>query len=84
MGLALLATYSLVASGETNSKAQKNKHVQTPYSDAHLHIVVFPQEGEPLSKLITAMTKSKIDHAMISGIPLMKKWHEDEPKRLRY
>ncbi len=30
------------------------------------------------------MAKSKIDHAMISGIPLMKKWHEDEPKRLRY
>ncbi|WP_414730136.1 amidohydrolase family protein [Zhongshania aliphaticivorans] len=83
-GLVSLATYSLVASAEPNSKAQKISTSKHRYSDAHLHIVDFFQEGEPLSKLITAMDKGKIDHAMISGIPLMKKWHEDEPKRPRY
>lgn len=59
-------------------------HGQYQYSDSHLHIVDFFQRGEPLTELIAMMDKHKIDHAMISGIPLMKKWHEDEPKRPRY
>jgi hypothetical protein len=30
------------------------------------------------------MDESAIEHVMISGIPVAKKWHEDEPKRPRY
>lgn len=54
------------------------------YSDAHLHYVDFFQETEGMPALLEAMDQAGIDQAMISGIPVAKKWHEDEPKRPRY
>ncbi len=54
------------------------------YSDAHLHFVDFFQESDGTAKLIEAMDAGGIDHVMISGIPVAKKWHENEPKRPRY
>lgn len=54
------------------------------YSDAHLHFVDFFQESDGMSRLLKAMDAGKIDHVMISGIPVAKKWHENEPKRPRY
>lgn len=37
-----------------------------------------------MPKLLQAMADNHIEHVMISGIPVAKKWHEDEPKRPRY
>ena len=54
------------------------------YSDAHLHFVDFFQESDGMRKLLEAMDAGDIDHVMISGIPVAKKWHENEPKRPRY
>ncbi|MNM99740.1 Amidohydrolase [compost metagenome] len=54
------------------------------YSDAHLHYVDFFQETEGMTALVKAMDEAGVDHSMISGIPVAKKWHEDEPKRPRY
>lgn len=54
------------------------------YSDAHLHYVDFFQESEGMTPLLEAMAASDIEHVLISGIPVVKKWHEDEPKRPRY
>lgn len=54
------------------------------YSDAHLHYVDFFQESEGMPALLRAMDAAGIDQSMISGIPVAKKWHEDEPKRPRY
>ncbi|UOB25726.1 amidohydrolase [Pseudomonas orientalis] len=54
------------------------------YSDAHLHYVDFFQETAGMDKLLKAMADNHIEHVMISGIPVAKKWHEDEPKRPRY
>mgnify|MGYP003575799662 CR=1 FL=1 len=54
------------------------------YSDAHLHFVDFFQESDGMSKLLKAMDAGDINHVMISGIPVAKKWHENEPKRPRY
>ncbi|WP_437882407.1 amidohydrolase family protein [Pseudomonas sp. LRF_L74] len=54
------------------------------YSDAHLHYVDFFQESDGMRPLLQAMDAGRIEHAMISGIPVAKKWHEDEPKRPRY
>jgi hypothetical protein len=54
------------------------------FSDAHLHYVDFFQESEGMTALLEAMAAGNIDHVMISGIPVAKKWHEDEPKRPRY
>lgn len=54
------------------------------YSDAHLHYVDFFQESAGMDTLLKRMDESKVDHVMFSGIPVAKKWHEDEPKRPRY
>ncbi|MBC2658339.1 amidohydrolase family protein [Pseudomonas sp. MSSRFD41] len=54
------------------------------YSDAHLHYVDFFQETQGMQALLEAMDDNRIEQAMISGIPVAKKWHEDEPKRPRY
>lgn len=54
------------------------------YSDAHLHYVDFFQESDGMQKLLANMDAASIDHVMISGIPVAKKWHENEPKRPRY
>lgn len=54
------------------------------YSDAHLHYVDFFQETAGMDVLLAKMAENNIDHVMLSGIPVVKKWHEDEPKRPRY
>ena len=54
------------------------------YSDAHLHYVDFFQESAGMTELFEQMAAGNIEHVMLSGIPVAKKWHEDEPKRPRY
>lgn len=54
------------------------------YSDAHVHVLDFFQQGQPLTKLLEVMNAAGVGNAMVSGAPLMKKWHENEPKRPRY
>ncbi|MBD7977523.1 amidohydrolase family protein [Serpens gallinarum] len=54
------------------------------YSDAHLHYVDFFQESEGMDRLFKAMNAAGAEHVMLAGIPVAKKWHEDEPKRPRY
>ena len=54
------------------------------YIDGHLHYVDFFQESAGMSELLNAMDQGKISHAAIMGIPVAKKWHEDEPQKPRY
>lgn len=54
------------------------------YSDAHLHYVDFFQESAGMQALLAAMAAGRVEHVMLSGVPVAKKWHEDEPKRPRY
>ena len=63
------------------AEAQARDYV---YSDAHLHYVDFFQETAGMEALLKAMADNRIEQVMISGIPVAKKWHEDEPKRPRY
>lgn len=54
------------------------------YVDGHLHYVDFFQESDGMPALLSAMDQGKISHAAIMGIPVAKKWHEDEPQKPRY
>lgn len=54
------------------------------YIDGHLHYVDFFQESEGMQALLKAMDQGNISHAAIMGIPVAKKWQEDEPKKPRY
>ena len=54
------------------------------YTDAHLHYVDFFQESDGMPSLLEQMDAHNIDHVMISGLSVAKKWHENEPRRPRY
>jgi predicted TIM-barrel fold metal-dependent hydrolase len=58
--------------------------VQYRVADAHLHYVDFLQKTEGMPALLAAMDNAGVDHAMISGMPLVKKWHAAEPRRPGY
>ncbi len=52
--------------------------------DAHLHLVDFLQETEGIEAALEAMDRAGVDHAMIAGMPLVKKWHAADPRRPLY
>lgn len=54
------------------------------YADAHLHYVDFFQDSEGAAALLEAMDAAGVDHVALMGMPLTKKWHENEPRRPRY
>lgn len=54
------------------------------FSDAHVHYVDFFQESDGMDALFAAMDEAGVEHVMLAGIPVAKKWHENEPKRPRY
>lgn len=54
------------------------------YIDGHLHYVDFFQESEGMQALLSEMNQGNISHAAIMGIPVAKKWQENEPKKPRY
>ncbi len=81
-GIGLLCAGVLQASVSYGDAELKDKPYR--YSDAHLHALDFFQQGDPISELVDVMDKGRVGDAMISGASLMKKWHENEPKRPRY
>ena len=54
------------------------------YTDAHLHYVDFFQESDGMDSLLEQMDAHDIEHVMLTGISVAKKWHENEPRRPRY
>lgn len=54
------------------------------YTDAHLHYVDFFQESDGMDRLLEQMDAHDIEHVMLTGISVAKKWHENEPRRPRY
>lgn len=72
---------------DPNEDARPTEQAPQPvrrYADAHLHYVDFFQESEGMPALLEQMEAAGIAHAILLGMPVMKKWHEDEPKQPRY
>jgi len=55
-----------------------------PVNDAHCHIVDITQESNGLVPLLLQMNETGVDHAVIFGFPVIKKWSFYEPVRPRY
>ncbi len=53
-------------------------------SDCHLHLVDFLQKTEGIKAVVAAMDRCGVDHAMICGMPLVKKWSIQEPVQPGY
>ncbi len=54
------------------------------YSDAHLHYVNFFQQTAGTDALLKGMDKANVEHAMIAGLPIIKKWADTEPQKPKF
>jgi hypothetical protein len=52
--------------------------------DAHVHVVDFLQQQVRPHDLVTAMSESGVDRAVVFGLPVKKKWPINEPRRPGY
>ncbi len=57
---------------------------QYTISDAHFHFVDFLQHTDGMDALVQAMNANGVQHIMISGMPLVKKWDKDDPVAPKY
>lgn len=53
-------------------------------TDAHLHYVDFMQESEGSETMLAAMDKAGVETAWLFGLPVMKKWQAEAPRKPRY
>ncbi len=53
-------------------------------SDSHLHLVDFLQNSDGIDSLLSAMDNVGVDHCMVNGLPLVKKWNAVDPVRPHY
>lgn len=67
-----------------NAQAEKSAKPKRAYSDAHLHYVNFFQESEGMAALLNAMDKANVEHTMITGLPIIKKWADTEPQKPKF
>ncbi len=67
-----------------NVQAEQHRKPARTYSDAHLHYVNFFQESDGITALLKAMDKANVEHAMITGLPIIKKWADTEPQKPKY
>src|SRR4051794_5766439 len=46
-------------------------------ADCHVHLTDFFQRGEGIRALLSAMDRARVEHAMVCGMPLVKRWSAD-------
>ncbi|MGH8497065.1 MAG: amidohydrolase family protein [Gammaproteobacteria bacterium] len=73
----LIPACALGASAETAERDYR-------FSDAHLHFVDYFQASDGAAALIEAMDAANVDHAMLCGLSVVKKWAESEPQKPEY
>ncbi len=52
--------------------------------DTHLHYVDFMQQSDGSEAMLAAMDKAGVEDAWLFGLPVVKKWQQDAPRRPRY
>lgn len=53
-------------------------------NESHLHLVDFLQRTDGIKALLAAMDRSGVDSAVISGMPVVKQWSQNERRRPDY
>src|SRR5690606_7124847 len=79
-----LLLVSIAASGSGPIRADDTARKTYRFADAHLHYVDFFQDSEGMASLFRAMDAANVRDVALMGMPLTKKWHENEPRRPRY
>ena len=78
---ALILLFNLLTDAYAESIQQKLNY---PINDAHLHYVNFVQGTHGIEALIKGMDRYGVQHSMITGVPVVKKWDSDSPVRPVY
>ena len=52
--------------------------------DAHLHYVDFLQNSDGIQALLKSMNDAGVEHAMLNGLPVVKKWDAIDPIKPQY
>jgi hypothetical protein len=84
--LVILYSSSLEAADNTDSSVDEGltEAIRYQVTDAHLHYVDFLQNSEGVEALLKAMNRAGVDHAMLNGLPLVKKWNAVDPRKPLY
>src|SRR5580692_327083 len=53
-------------------------------ADCHLHLVDFLQRTDGIRAAMAAMDKCGVEDAVVSGMPVVKQWPEDDRTRPEY
>jgi len=53
-------------------------------SDCHLHLVDFLQHTDGINAAVAAMDKCGVEDAVVSGMPVVKEWAQNEHRRPEY
>jgi len=77
---------NLKAADNDDSLVDKNQTqiIRYELSDAHLHYVDFLQNTDGIEVLLEAMNNSGVVHAMLNGLPVVKKWDAIDPVKPLY
>jgi len=69
-----------------NNSATSDQKAANQYrvNDAHLHYVDFLQNTDGMKVLLEAMDQSGVEHVMLNGLPLVKKWDAVDPRKPLY
>ena len=73
----LLTWVSLILLGSAGLQART-------LTDAHLHYVDFMQDSEGGEAMLAAMDQAGVETAWLFGLPVMKKWQAEAPRKPRY
>lgn len=86
----LLLVFSIIVfSGVTQGADEQPAAKLTPpghmiVNDAHLHYVDFLQRTQGMEVLIQKMDNAGVEHTMINGMAVVKKWDENDPVQPQY
>lgn len=79
--MVLWLTVALVSAA---ARAADGEAIRYRMADAHLHLFDFLQQSDGIEQALAAMDRAGVEHAMVSGMPLVKKWGAAEPRRPLY
>lgn len=73
-----------VKEGDTAEESSDLPPIRYKVNDPHLHYVSFVQETDGIEALIAAMDRLGVEHTMLTGVPVVKKWDASNPDKPTY
>lgn len=89
MTLILVLILNIFSTGAANTDnnsviSDQTALIQYRINDVHLHYVDFLQNTDGIESLLKVMDHAGVDHAMLNGLPLVKKWNAVDPRKPFY